>query len=865
MIISNKVFNTQELVLQVNSNYDTSRLKLREWERFISLLCANRPYQKEAIKSAIIYLASGKYKSIEDLVSENSRKNPQIQTRYHSLQEYNKKIQIPNRLSATIDLATGAGKSFVMYGIAQIALGIGLVEKALVLCPSLTIKDELTRKFLSLATDSRLLNAIPQGAHFANPRIINADETIRPGDICVSNIHAVYSNNASSILDSLGFGKGQSCLVLSDEVHHAYNRTEGRDEESQSIKKWKEFLLDSSYDFRHILGFTGTAYIDDEYFNDVIYRYSLRQAIEERYVKSVQYVQKDDSNNEDEKFQKIYQNHIRNKESYPDVKPLSILITRDIKLAKQLNTRLVEFLAKKGEGTEEEIAKNKVLIITSHKDHKLNVLKLPYVDTDKSTEWIISVAMLTEGWDVKNVFQIVPMEEKAFNSKLLIAQVLGRGLRLPLKYPQAQVIVFNHDSWSNNIAELVKEILEIELRLKNSSITEGTRTDFHFTLHNFNYDKTPTATSAPETKVFNYKDTIALTSETFERSGETELVSIDGTPTQVTYRIEKEKYPISEIVDRIIREFETREWEGVTLRLQEHEYTKNDLPPREEIEALIRRSMNNVGLTGEYLGKTNRQAIFSTFNTLLRRASKSIIHTKKANPIFKAHTKEREHESISILSLRQANATVFYTSEYESEIVLEDTRTDFEEVLKDDTLPRRSLFKIENLYNFKTPIDLVFVSHEPERKFVEHLCKQENAEHLSAWVKSTNQNFYTVSYAMSTIAGRHTTQHAFNPDFFIKLPELEGVEYIIAVETKANGDDSDENKAKYRYASDHFRELNQQLQASDINQKYIFHFVSPANYPDFFEYLRDGRLQQHKFKSELEKLLAEEIDVQVEV
>ena len=35
---------------------------------------------------------------------------------------------------------------------------------------------------------------------------------------------------------------------------------------------------------------------------------------------------------------------------------------------------------------------------------------------------IVSVLMLREGWDVKNVFQIVPHEERAFNSKLLIAQ-----------------------------------------------------------------------------------------------------------------------------------------------------------------------------------------------------------------------------------------------------------------------------------------------------------------------------------------------------------------------------------------------------------------------------------------------------------
>ena len=58
--------------------------------------------------------------------------------------------------------------------------------------------------------------------------------------------------------------------------------------------------------------------------------------------------------------------------------------------------------------------------------------KLRTVDSSASkVEWIVSVSMLNEGWDVKNVFQIVPHEERAFNSKLLIAQVLGRGLRRP--------------------------------------------------------------------------------------------------------------------------------------------------------------------------------------------------------------------------------------------------------------------------------------------------------------------------------------------------------------------------------------------------------------------------------------------------
>jgi type III restriction enzyme len=293
--------------------------------------------------------------------------------------------------------------------------------------------------------------------------------------------------------------------VLNDEVHHAYNKVEGNTNTGKSIKKWKEFLLDSSYMFRYILGFTGTAYIDNDYFNDVIYRFSLRSSIENNFVKNINYVVENEDHTEHEKFQKILQNHKRNKDTYSKIKPLTIMVTKDIKDAKRLKTRLVEFLVERGEGSEESISKNKVLLVTSDKDHKANVLKLPYVDNnDEPVEWIISVAMLTEGWDVKNVFQIVPMEEKAFNSKLLIAQVLGRGLRIPLEYPnKPEVIVFNHDKWSIRIKDLVEEILEMEARVKNSSLLSGERAKYHFHVYNINYEETTEESPNKDTKVFN--------------------------------------------------------------------------------------------------------------------------------------------------------------------------------------------------------------------------------------------------------------------------------------------------------------------------------------------------------------------------
>lgn len=60
-------------------------------------------------------------------------------------------------------------------------------------------------------------------------------------------------------------------------------------------------------------------------------------------------------------------------------------------------------------------------------------------------------------WLVGQVFQIVPHEERAFNSKLQIAQVLGRGLRRLDWWSGTDpaVTVFNHDAWCGRIKFLV--------------------------------------------------------------------------------------------------------------------------------------------------------------------------------------------------------------------------------------------------------------------------------------------------------------------------------------------------------------------------------------------------------------------------
>ena len=163
---------------------------------------------------------------------------------------------------------------------------------------------------------------------------------------------------------------------------------------------------------------------------------------------------------------------------------------------------------------------------------------------------------------------------------------------------------------------------------------------------------------------------------------------------------------------------------------------------------------------------------------------------------------------------------------------------------------------------FKTPVTTVLTASKPERKFVELLCKKDNADILSAWIKSRDRKFYEIEYSCRCGSGdsksRKYYHDKFNPDFFIKI-DNEQMTYYLVIEIKDDGDDSDENKAKYKYAVQHFAELNNRMERENINERYIFHFLSPNSYDTFFNHLKDGSVlnSQDSFRCTLETLLEE--------
>lgn len=841
-------FRNEDLLLKVTQNIDPTVWDESKYEDFLDELCGFREYQKDAIRATLRYLLGYKYPVLRSLAKENFEQNSELRERYGSWAAMERQLQLPDQLSCSIDQATGTGKSYVLYGIAAILLAEGSVERVLVLCPSNTIEDGLLRKFKDLASNVELRDSLPPSSRIIAPRIINASETIVDGSICIENYHAILANVKSSIRDSLA-GKGSRTAVLNDEAHHVAN------ESGQTVKKWKEFLLDPSYGFRYVVGASGTCYVNDDYFTDVIHRYSLRQAIEENFVKRIDYVDElpAAAENAEEKWQLIYNRHKEWKKRLKarGIRPLTIVVTKSIADADRVAEELRDFLIG-WERIDEPTAAAKVICVTSAPKHQVNVAKLRTVDSPASpVEWIVSVSMLSEGWDVKNVFQIVPHEERAFNSKLLIAQVLGRGLRRPdgWKGEEPVVTVFNHDAWSGKIKRLVNEVLEIERRL-TSSVDPDSR--FNFELHNLDYTREEDATEFTkkgEYRVFadGYVDLpTQIESEDvivgFERA-------VTGERTEFKTTIKHKTWSAEEIAEQMYQKLKAIDEESKDALDPEGrtDYARKFTPTK--CEQVIRASLTRAKIKSERITDENRQRFWQALGTLRRKAAKRVVYKLMPNVLDLLNTSSRQAESSSASDLRRGQKTVFYTVDCEFTLV-DEQREFFREVANDDGDFVQGRVFVGNASDFKTPANMVIAEATPERKFVRELVSRQNSLKLDAWLKNTPVGFYALEYAWKK--GSRPKRGMFSPDFFLKQGE-----WRFVVEIKADDETQDpapENVKKYEYAIEHFSRLNDWLEKDGMPARYQFNMLTPKDYTKFFTKLRENDLVG--FRSQLDVAIA---------
>jgi type III restriction enzyme len=813
----------EDLVLKVDPSDDTKK-QVEKYDAFLDLVFDEEYYfLREAAYNILYFLFSGSYLSISDLVKENFKDNSKLVQKYSTQQKMLASLQLPDKKSCTVDLATGTGKSYLIYAIAQIAMHADLVDQVLVLSPSVTIETGLMDKFNQFAGSKELRNSLPAGKE-VTPRIINANQTILPGDICVENIHAVYANTNASIGDSLR-GNGERTLILNDEAHHIFNKVSGSDE--GKIKEWKKFLVNEDFNFKFIVNFTGTPYIDDEYFSDVIYRYPVSKAITEHVVKTPSYLIETGKESKMKGFEEIYQNHSANKSMYTEVKPISIIVTSDINTCYEVWENLVKYITKI-EGISKQEAEAKCIWVVSSKpsgasdsERKENLIKLRSVDNVNSpVEWIISVAMLTEGWDVKNVFQIVPHDSRAFNSKLLISQVLGRGLRIPKVYAgrdDIKVKIYNHIKFSVEIQRLFDDVLELNDRLP--VLISKTDVDLNFRLHNFSYEKDE-GTTQVRIAASKFSEVINLQPQAKTSSNEvTYQDAIDRTKEKVDYVNDLPWMTITDAANSVFS----------MLKAFELEQDKNlaDSYSVESIKSIILKNLHNP--KDDFLSIENLNRIKGAFRKLYDVGGETIIYKNKIDGIYHIETKDLPISHTNGAALKKGSTgKLFYKSVYEK--ALNDVESQvFQEMLDTDD------YELAQIDKMKTPMLSVASNHSPEKKFLNFLLRSDYESYYDSFIKSADRGFYSVPYSYKK--GTHMKYLNFNPDFFIKKPGL-----ILVVEIKSDQEDANETRAKLRDSQAHFSELNKRQSEFE----YLFFMLSPQDYETFFIGLTSASMKQYQ-------------------
>ena len=376
-----------------------------------------------------------------------------LKTEFASLEEFERDFP-----SLCFAIATGVGKTRLMGAfISYLYLSEG-VRHFFVLAPNLTIYNKLIADFTP-NTPKYVFQGISEFA-VNPPEIITGDNYengrgIRGGRLFNTNEVHVNIFNISKINSEVRGGKSPRIKRLSEYIGQSYfDYLAGLDD--------LVMLMDESHRYRAsagvrainelnpILGLelTATPQVErgqrTEPFNNVIYSYPLSSAMMDGFVKEPAVATRenfDAANYSVEGLEKvkledgvrIHENtkielevYARNNDKII-VKPFMLVVAQDTAHANTLQ------MVMEDESFFEGRYKGKVITVHSNvrgeeKDEVVEQL-LTVENTANPVEVVIHVNMLKEGWDVTNLYTIVPL--RAANSRTLVEQSIGRGLRLP--------------------------------------------------------------------------------------------------------------------------------------------------------------------------------------------------------------------------------------------------------------------------------------------------------------------------------------------------------------------------------------------------------------------------------------------------
>jgi type III restriction enzyme len=358
-------------------------------------------------------------------------------------------------LSVCFALATGVGKTRLMGAFISYLHAAHGIRNFFVLAPNLTIYNKLFTDFTP-NTSKYVFTGISEFATEA-PDIITGDnyESIAGGlldqpDRCKVNIF-----NISKINSEVRGGRSPRIKRLSEYIGQSYfDYLAGLDDLVLIMDESHRYRASAGVkainELKPVLGLELTATPQVETpkgpvrFNNIIYDYPLGSAMADGFVKEPAVVTRKNFNPAGMSPEAIEQLKLEDgvrlhesikvqletysrESSRPFVKPFVLVIARETTHAGQL-VALIQ-----SDAFFEGRYKGKVIQVDSSRsgsEEDEMVQRLLNVESPgEPTEIVIHVNMLKEGWDVTNLYTIVPL--RPANAKTLIEQSIGRGLRLP--------------------------------------------------------------------------------------------------------------------------------------------------------------------------------------------------------------------------------------------------------------------------------------------------------------------------------------------------------------------------------------------------------------------------------------------------
>jgi type III restriction enzyme len=370
----------------------------------------------------------------------------EIQKLYPSVTDFEREFP-----SVCFAIATGVGKTRLMGAFIAFLFLTGRSKNFFVLAPNTTIYDKLVADFSKQTSPKYVFRGISQFAQ--SPPIIVTGDTweegrgVRGSDLfgtdAIINIFNVDKINKDkgrirTLRETIGesyfdYLAGLPDLVLLMDEAHRYRGSAGM----RAISELKPILGLEMTATPKSVGARSTA------FHNVIFQYGLGDAMKDGFVKEPAVATRANFHREDfdqDRLEQImledavhYHEQVRTElELYarqtgrPRVHPFVLVVAQDTTHAERIRQAIQSDQFFGGAYKDLVIRVDSKL---SGEESDEAVARLVGLETDAKTEIVIHVNKLKEGWDVTNLFTIVPLRASA--SDILTEQTLGRGLRLP--------------------------------------------------------------------------------------------------------------------------------------------------------------------------------------------------------------------------------------------------------------------------------------------------------------------------------------------------------------------------------------------------------------------------------------------------